>query len=77
MTVNKVLLGFEKHTQLGPTFACQLLGVAYPTYAQVRSGSRPLQKYTQRHIEALMLLPPETLQSLIQEHVRDGWQSAH
>lgn len=72
--VNKVLLDFEGHIGMGPTFACQLLGVAYPTYAQVRSGSRTLQKYTLRHIQALTLLPSETLQSLIEEHVRDGWQ---
>ncbi len=70
--MNKVLLEFEKHTQLGPTFACELLGVAYPTYNQVRNGTRDLQRYTERHIQALMLLPPEVLQQLIQEHVRDG-----
>lgn len=72
--MNRVLLDFEKHTQLGPTFACELLGVAYPTYNQVRNGTRQMQTYTQRHIQALRLLPTETLQQLIKEHVRDGWQ---
>lgn len=74
--VNKVLLDFEKHTHLGPTYAAELLGVAYSTYAQVRSGSRGLQPYLQRHIEAVCLLPKETLANLISEHVRDGRRKA-
>lgn len=68
--VNQLLLDFEKHTALGPTFAAQLLGVAYSTYAQVRSGARPMQTYTRRHLQALHLLCREDLDSLIREHVR-------
>ena len=74
--MNKVLLQFEKHTRLGPTYASELLGMAYSTYAQVRSGRRDLQSYTQRHIQALMLLPRYTLTTLISEHVRDGWNNS-
>ena len=74
--MNKVLLQFEKHTRLGPTYASELLGMAYSTYAQVRSGRRDLQSYTQRHIQALMLLPRDTLTTLISEHVRDGWNNS-
>lgn len=73
--MNQVLIQFEKHTQLGPTYAAELLGVAYSSYAQVRSGSRPLQAYTLRHIQALALLPPETLGQLIKEHVRGRSES--
>lgn len=67
--MNKALLHFEQATGLGPTKAALLLGIAYVTYAQVRSGSRPLQKYHARHMEALLLLPPSTLRRLIKEHV--------
>lgn len=74
--MNKVLLQFEKHTRLGPTYASELLGMAYSTYAQVRNGRRDLQSYTQRHIQALMLLPRDTLTTLISEHVRDGWNNS-
>lgn len=74
--MNTVLLQFEKHTRLGPTYAAELLGMAYSTYAQVRNGRRDLQSYTQRHIQALMLLPRDTLTTLISEHVRDGWNNS-
>lgn len=67
--MNKALLHFEQATGLGPTKAALLLGVAYVTYAQVRSGARPLQKYHARHMEAILLLPQATLRRLIQEHV--------
>jgi hypothetical protein len=69
--MNKVLVAFEKATGLGPTRAARLLGVAYVTYAQVRSGARPLQKYHARHMECLLLLPRTTLDKLIKEYV-DG-----
>lgn len=68
--VNQVLLKFETHIQLGPTYAAELLGIAYSTYAQVRNGSRTMQAYTGRHIQALQLLPPDSLAQLIKEHVR-------
>lgn len=66
--MNPTILGFEKATALGPTYAARLLGVAYPTYAQYRSGRRPLQRYHERHIEALLLLPRGSLDRLIKEH---------
>lgn len=66
--MNDTLLTFEHHTELGPTFAARLLGVAYPTYAQYRSGRRELQRYHANHIQALMLLPKAKLANLIEEH---------
>ncbi|HHP7110164.1 hypothetical protein [Pseudomonas aeruginosa] len=72
---NRLLADFEKHTRLGPTFAAELLGVAYSTYNQYRNFSRATPKYLQRHIQAVQLLPESVLQSLIKEHVRDGWQA--
>jgi len=69
--VNKLLLDFEKHAALGPTFVAELLGVAYSTYAQVRSGARPMQTYTERHLQALRMLRKDQLAKLIREHVRD------
>lgn len=69
--VNQFILDFESHVQLGPTYAAELLGIAYSTYAPVRAGRRKLQLYLQRHIQAVMLLPPERLHALIEEHVRE------
>lgn len=67
--MNTTLLDLESHADLGPTYVAKLLGVAYPTYAQCRSGRRPLQAYHERHVQALILLPRATLLSLIEEHV--------
>jgi hypothetical protein len=74
--VNQVLLQLEEHTGLGPTFAAELLGIAYSTYAQVRSGRRELQDYTRNHIAVLMILTPEQLEQQIKERVRNGGSKA-
>ena len=68
--MNQLLLEFEFYTGLGPTYACELLGMAYSTYAQIRSGARSMQVYTRRHLQALHMLPREDLEKLIKEHVR-------
>lgn len=68
--MNQLLLEFEFHSGLGPTYACELIGMAYSTYAQIRSGARPLKTYTRRHLQALHMLSREDLDSLIKEHVR-------
>lgn len=69
--LNPVLLDFEQRTGLGPTFAARLIGTAYPTYAQYKSGARPLPRYHRNHVQALLLLSPVVLEQLIQEHVNE------
>lgn len=66
--LNPVLLNFEARVGLGSTYASALLGTAYPTYAQYRSGRRDLPLYHHRHIEALLLLEPAVLNTLIKVH---------
>lgn len=66
--MNEVLLHFETATGLGSTYAARLLGVAYPTYAQYRSGRRELPSYHARHIESLLLLSQRELTKLIERH---------
>lgn len=66
--INPVLRELERQTALGPTYAARLLGMAYITYAQCRSGRRQLQLYHERHIESLLALSPEALAKLIKEH---------
>lgn len=66
--MNDTLIHFEKTCGIGPTFAARLLGVAYPTYAQYRSGRRSLQQYHERHIEALLMLSKVARQKLIERH---------
>jgi DNA-binding transcriptional regulator YdaS (Cro superfamily) len=70
VTENAILIRFEKHAALGSTFVARLLGVAYPTYAQYRSGRRVLPLYHERHIELLTELPKERLNDVIRRHAR-------
>lgn len=70
VATNKTLEEFEQFTQLGPTFATELLGIPYSTYAQLRNGTRTMKKSTERHIQALSRLSPDELTRLIEEHVR-------
>jgi hypothetical protein len=67
-TKNKVLIDFESRVDLGPTYAARLIGIAYPTYAAYRSGSRELPDYHRNHVQALLLLAPEVLSDLKEEH---------
>lgn len=69
---NETLLEFEQQTGLGPTYAARLLGTAYSTYAQYRSGMRELPKYHRLHVQAVLLLPRCKIEKLIMEHVIDG-----
>lgn len=71
-SINQTLLRFEQRTKLGPTYAARLLGLAYVTYAQCKSGARPLQTYHERHVEALLLLPAVALSKLIERHAKNG-----
>lgn len=70
--MNQLLLDFEKHTGLGPVDAAELLGFAYVTYAQYKSGDRPMKKYGRRCVQAMMLLSQENLDAMIKEHVFNG-----
>jgi hypothetical protein len=66
--MNQTLLRLEQRIELGPTFAARLIGIAYPTYAQYRSGRRKLQRYHERHIEALLCLSEPTLTRLVKAY---------
>lgn len=66
--MNTILIRFEKQVDLGPTYAARLLGVAYPTYAQYRSGRRSLPQYHRNHIDALLALSPEALRRQIETY---------
>lgn len=66
---NTTLVNFESHTGLGPTFAAKLLGMPYITYAQYRSGTRPIKTQHIYHVEVLLLLDQKVLQKRIKEVV--------
>lgn len=66
--MNETLLHFEKTVGIGPTRTARLLGIAYVTYCQIKAGSRPLQEYHAKHIQALLLLSQQALSRLIKEH---------
>ena len=68
MPPHPLLLTLERRIALGPTYVARLMGLAYVTYAQYRSGRRELQLYHQRHIEALLVLPEGRLAELVKEH---------
>ncbi|MCB1865160.1 MAG: hypothetical protein KDG50_06990 [Chromatiales bacterium] len=69
--MNNTVLEFEDQIGLKPTSACRLMGVAYSTYAQYRSGRRDLPLYHEHHMRALLLLAKGELRSLILEYVDD------
>jgi hypothetical protein len=62
------LVDFEQRIGLGSTGAARLLGLPYITYAQYRSGERQLKTCHVRHIEALLLLQPSSLSTLIESY---------
>lgn len=71
LATNETLSEFEQLTGLGPTYATELLGIPYSTYAQLRNGTRTMKLQTERHIEALCRLSEDQLAKLVKEHVRD------
>jgi hypothetical protein len=66
---NPLFLRFEAHTGLGPTQAARLLGIPYITYAQRRSGMRPVKTEHVFHMEVVMLLRKSVLKDRIKEVV--------
>lgn len=69
MKENEKLLEFETLIGLGSTYACRLIGMAYPTYAAYRSGARALPTYHSNHIDDLGRLSCRALNQLINERI--------
>lgn len=65
--MNSLLVDFEIYANIESPAAAKVLGVAYPTYAQYKSGFRKLQRYHRFHIETLRALPQRKLIALIKE----------
>lgn len=69
MKENATLVEFEALVGFGSTYACRLIGVAYPTYAAYRSGLRPLPIYHINHIQDIGRLSQRALGQLIKERI--------
>lgn len=69
MSELKILVDFEAMIGLDPPQACQIIGIAYSTYAAYRNCSRPLQQYHANHIEDIGRLSRRALAQLIQERL--------
>ncbi len=67
--MNAILLDFEKRLGVGPVAAARVLGGAYPTYAQYRSGLRDLPTYHAHHIEVLLVENQRAKERIIQERI--------
>lgn len=67
-----IISSFELHTGLEPKEGHKLLGLGYSTYAQYRSGIRPIPDYIERAIEFCMLLENGELNAQIRKHVFNG-----
>lgn len=65
--MNKTLTDFEDQTGLEPGGAARVLGVAYVTYSQYRSGMRPMKTYHEYHVQAILLLSERVRAQLIKE----------
>lgn len=71
--MHQLILTFEDHVKLGPVSAAKLLGYEYSTYAQYKNCRRKIRPYLKAHIEAVMLLEPNVLKTLIAEAIsNDG-----
>lgn len=66
--LNKALVQFEAQVGLGPTYVARMFGIAYPTYAAYRSGSRELPDYHRNQIELIMLLSDHARQKYIKDY---------
>jgi hypothetical protein len=66
---NKIIERFEVHVGHRAQEACLLIGMAYPTYAAYRNGSRALPIYHHNHIKDIMRLPGRELRALIAERI--------
>jgi hypothetical protein len=66
---NKIIERFEVHVGHRAQEACLLIGMAYPTYAAYRNGSRALPIYHHNHIKDIMRLPSRELRALIAERI--------
>lgn len=69
MSALQALVDFEAMLGLDPPQACQVIGIAYSTYAAYRNCSRPLQPYHAYHIEDIGRLPRRVLNQLISERI--------
>ena len=69
MSENQKLVEFEEHVGLTSTCACLLIGVAYPTYAAYRNGSRELPIYHSNHVDDIRRFSRRVLTALIQERI--------
>jgi DNA-binding transcriptional regulator YdaS (Cro superfamily) len=67
--MNATLLDFEKRLGIGPVAAARVLGCAYPTYAQYRSGRRDLPTYHAYHIEVLLAENQRAKEQIIKERI--------
>jgi hypothetical protein len=65
----QMLVDFEAALGLTSTQACQVLGIAYSTYAAYRNCGRPLQPYHANHIEVIGRLSSRALTKLINERI--------
>lgn len=68
----KLLVDFEDMLGLGSTQACQVLGIAYSTYAAYRNCGRALQPYHRNHIDAIGRLSRRALVQLIDERISNA-----
>jgi hypothetical protein len=66
--MNPILIDFEFHTGLGPTYAARFLGIAYSTYAEYRRNGRKVPKYIQRHIQTVYLLSNDVLNEQLSKY---------
>lgn len=59
----------ERHLGLGGVYVAKVLGIAYPTYAAYRSGSRVLPRYHLNQVELIMLVRAKELDEYIRERI--------
>lgn len=59
----------EYYLELGATYVAKILGVAYPTYAAYRSGSRELPQYHLNQVILLLMLEEKPLAEYVEDRL--------
>lgn len=71
--MNQHIVDFEHYidgvspVSLNKSCYCKILGLHRVSYAQIKSGKRPLLRYVHLHMDSIMQMPKSTVKKIIIE----------
>lgn len=70
--MNQTLVSFEGHLLRDSTQTARILGMSYSSYIGYRSSGKELPRYLALHIDTLLRLPSDALQTVVRERLTHG-----